>query len=168
MLSQLAASFAPPAILAMKSGLVIPVLALLIPVILVPTILILKFRQHRREWVHRERMKALEKGLAPPPPADGGLGNGAVIAIGAGVPAASVLSAWLTTSSFPPTPDAIPLVAVTWGVAWLISTTALVTSLVLGLMIVRSRRVADSSEESPSIAKPDYDPDAFDVVSRRG
>ena len=44
--------------------LVIPIVGILMPLLLVPTILVLKYRQARREWEHLERMKAMEQRAA--------------------------------------------------------------------------------------------------------
>ena len=44
-----------------------PILGILMPLVLVPTILVLKHRHQRREWEHKERMKAMEIQLPTPP-----------------------------------------------------------------------------------------------------
>ncbi len=86
-------------------------------------------------------------------------------AIGAGVPMAAVLAAWSTTVSIPHSHrDYIPILAVAWGCAFLISTAALVTSLVLGILLMRSNNPVDQF----TAMKPSFEPDAFDVVSSRG
>lgn len=43
-------------------ALVLPIAAMMIPVVIVPTVLILRYATRRREWEHAERMKALEMG----------------------------------------------------------------------------------------------------------
>src|SRR4051794_1381440 len=124
----------------MNDGLIIPLFGIMMPLILVPTIITLKNRQRKREMRHQERLRALELGM-PHSDADGGLGGGSVIAIGAGVPVASVLGALVTTVNVPDSlPDYMPILAVVWGCAVMISTGALVTSLVLGYMVMRSRK----------------------------
>ena len=40
--------------------LIIPIVGILMPLVLVPTVLVLKHRHKRREWEHRERMRAME------------------------------------------------------------------------------------------------------------
>jgi hypothetical protein len=150
-----------------NEALIIPLAGIFMPLILVPMVLTLKFRQKKREWEHLERMRALQTG-GPVPQADHRQGAGALIAIGAGVPAVSVIAAGLTTGEIPNSlPDYLPLIAVVWGCAWLISTGALITALVLGIVQARSRK-ADSAFGQDAAAKPVYDPDAYDVVSRRG
>ncbi len=151
----------------MHEELIIPLAGIMLPMILVPSIIMLVHRQKRREWQHKERLRALETGLPASAP-DRALGGGTVAAIGAGVPIASVLTAWMTTMSVSDShPDYMPIIAIAWGCAFMISTVALITSLVLGVLLMRSRKPADSVDHF-SAAKPAYDPDAYDVVSSRG
>ncbi len=150
----------------MHDGLIIPLFGILMPLILVPTIITLKHRQRKREWRHQERLRALDLGL-PAPQADHGISGGTVIAIGAGVPMAAVLGAMLTTVNLPYSlPDYMAILAVVWGCTLLISTGALITGLVLGIMVMRSRKPAEADQFAA--LKPAYEPDAYDVVSRRG
>ena len=59
------------------------------------------------------------------------------------------------------------IIAIAWGCAFLISTAALISSLVLGIMILRGQR-SPESRDAFSTAKGPYEPDAYDVVSSRG
>lgn len=155
----------------MHEGLIIPLSGIMMPLVLVPTIILLVHRQKKREWHHQERLRALEMGLpASGPDPDRMPGGGTVIAIGAGVPIASVLTAWMTTISVSDShPDYMPIVAVAWGCAFMISSGALITSLVLGVLLMRSRKPAGPEPVDQFAAiKPAYEPDAYDVVSRRG
>ena len=147
--------------------LIIPIVAILMPLFLVPTILVLKHRHKKREWEHRERMKAMETPFQFPQVL--GLGNSrGVAAIGAGVPMASVLAAFLTSLTWEPTSfDDVPVPAVAWGCAVLISAGALVTSLTLASMHAKAAEKADSMARMDN-AKPVFDPDTFDVVGSRG
>ena len=150
----------------MHDGLIIPLFGIFLPMFLVPTIIILTHRQKKREWRHQERLRALDLGLAPLD-TDRGIGGGTVVAIGGGVPVASVLAALITTLNLPTSlPDYMPILAVIWGCALMISTGALVTSLLLGFMVVRSRKPAEADQFAA--LKPSFEPDAYDVVSRRG
>jgi hypothetical protein len=149
----------------MESVLVIPILALLIPIILVPTTMILKHRHKRREWEHLERMKEMEERL-PASPAQALTKARGVAAIGAGVPVASVLGAWMTSVTCSPELAREELPTVAWGCALLISTCAMITSLLLARM--QARALKEMETVSNLDGKPLYDPDAFDVVSRRG
>ena len=151
----------------MHESLIIPLCGIMMPLVLVPTIILLVHRHKRREWHHHERLRALEMGLPAPAP-DRRLGGGTVVAIGAGVPIAAVLTAWMTTMSVSDShPDYMPIIAVTWGCAFMISSGALITSLVLGVLLMRSRKPAEPVDQFAAI-KPAYEPDAYDVVSRRG
>lgn len=153
----------------MHEGLIIPLSGIMMPLVLVPTIILLVHRQKKREWHHQERLRALEMGLPASCP-DRMPGGGTVIAIGAGVPIASVLTAWMTTISVSDShPDYMPIVAVAWGCAFMISSGALITSLVLGVLLMRSRKLAapEPADQFAAI-KPAYEPDAYDVVARRG
>jgi hypothetical protein len=146
--------------------LLIPIVAILMPLLLVPTILVLKHRHKKREWEHRERMKAMETSF--PVSHTLGLGNArGVAAIGAGVPAASVLAAFLTSVAWEPRPlDDVSVPAVAWGCAVLISVGGLVTSLILASMHAKAAEKAASIARMDQ-AKPAFDPDTFDVVGSR-
>jgi hypothetical protein len=147
--------------------LLIPIVAILMPLFLVPTILVLKHRHKKREWEHRERMKAMETPFHFPQVLGLGSSRG-VAAIGAGVPMASVLAAFLTSITWEPTSfDEVPVPAVAWGCAVLISAGALVTSLQLASMHAKAAEKADSIARMDN-AKPAFDPDTFDVVGSRG
>jgi hypothetical protein len=145
---------------------IIPITAILMPMVLVPTIITLKHRQKKREWEHLERMRAMELQL-PTPALGESPGARGVVAIGAGVPIASVLGAFFTCVEGPPSVDGVPLAAIAWGSAALISIGAMLTSLILAFMVARSPGRVDAAA-LVSQAKPVYDPDAFDVVGSRG
>jgi hypothetical protein len=149
----------------MEHALIIPILALSIPIILVPTSLVLKHRHKRREWEHLERMKEMEERL-PTSPAQVLSRARGVVAVGAGVPVASVLGAWLTSTTSSPELIGEDLPEIAWVCAVLISLGAMTTSLLLARM--QARAVREMHPASNLDGKPAYDPDAFDVVSRRG
>jgi len=145
--------------------LVIPIVAILMPVVLVPAILLLKHRTLKREWQHKEYMKAVEMGMsAPSTPSGGG-----VVAIGAGVPIASVIAAAVTSLSYEPSSidDEVPIFGIAWGCAFLISILGMVTSLILAHIQGRARKETESLNAMRN-GKPVFDPDAYDVVSSRG
>jgi hypothetical protein len=153
---------------AMSEVLIIPLAGIMLPVILVPTILMLSHRIKKREWQHKERLRALELGIPSAADHEPRLGGGTVTAIGAGVPAASVLAAFLVSESVSETlPDYIPILAITWGCAFLISTVAIIAALALGIMILRATRSAQAGDAFAT-AKGPFEPDAYDVVSSRG
>jgi hypothetical protein len=147
--------------------MIIPLAGIMLPMVLVPTVITLAHRLKKREWQHKERLRAIELGM-PVPGTESRLGAGSVTAIGAGVPAASVLGAFLTTVNIPYDHDEfLPILAVSWGCAFLISTGAMITSVVLGVMLTRSARASRAANELAAF-KPAMDPDAYDVVSSRG
>jgi hypothetical protein len=145
--------------------LLIPLTAILMPLVLVPTILFMKHRQQRRHWEHLERLKAMEI-QSPLPRVYAGVGHGSVAAIGAGVPAASVLAAFLTSLTSD-SGDDVAVYAIAWGCAFLISIVALGTSLILAFMQKTAAKEAESVD-ALSNGKPVFDPDSLDVVSTRG
>jgi hypothetical protein len=149
--------------------LIIPIVAILMPLVLVPTALVLKHRHKRREWEHLERMKAMS-GSQPLTRLGGWIGSGGVAAIGAGVPIAAVLGALVTTLNWrPSTFDDVSVPAIAWGSAVLISAGGLVTSLLLALLQARTQQKLDSAASADlDHAKPAFDPDTFDVVGSRG
>jgi hypothetical protein len=148
--------------------LFIPIVAILMPLILVPTTLVMKYRHQRRKWEHLERLKAMEVQY-PVPMRQALVRAGGVSAIGAGVPAVSVLGAFLTTLLWAPLPsdDGAAVPAIAWGCALLISIGAMITSLKLASMQHTAQKETESAH-SIDDRKPVYDPDAFDVVSSRG
>ncbi len=149
--------------------LLIPIVAIVMPLFLVPTILVLKHWFKRREWEHLERMRSMES--TSPPRMVGGVGTGGVAAIGAGVPAASVLGAFLTTLYAPPTTmfDDIPVAVVAWGCAAVIAGGGMFTALVLAFLQARTvRHIASIEASHVETFKPAFDPDTFDVVGSRG
>ena len=116
-----------------NEALIIPLAGIILPLVLVPMVMTLKFRMKKREWEHLERMRALQMGVAP---AQAGhrIGPGVLLSIGTGVPAASVLAAGITSLSFPiELSDSLAVIAIAWGCAWLISTGAMITAVVLGV-----------------------------------
>jgi hypothetical protein len=148
--------------------LYIPIVAILMPLILVPTMLVMKHRHQTRKWEHLERLKALEA-QSPMPMRQALERAGGVSAIGAGVPAVSVLGAFLTTLLWEPlsSGDSVAVPAIAWGCAALISIGAMITSLKLASMHHSAGKEYESAS-SVDERKPVYDPDAFDVVSSRG
>jgi len=151
----------------MNEELIIPLAGIMLPLFLVPTIILLVHRQKKREWLHKERLRALDTGVPASVP-DRTPGGGTLAAIGAGVPIASVLAAWMSTMSVSDShPDYMAIIAVAWGCAFMISTGALITSLVLGVLLMRSRKPGQPVDYFAA-NKPAYEPDAYDVVSSRG
>jgi hypothetical protein len=149
--------------------LIIPVVGILMPLVLVPTVMVLKHRYKRREWEHLERMKAMSSSQ-PLTRLGGWAGSGGVAAIGSGVPIAAVLGALVTTLNWQPsTLDDVSVPAIAWGCAVLISAGGFLTSLLLALLQARTQQRLDSAASADlEHAKPAFDPDTFDVVGSRG
>ncbi len=146
---------------------IIPIVALLVPIVIVPTIMMTKLRIHRMRLEHLERLKALDHHMQLP--ARGGFpGMMSVTAVGAGVPAVSVLGAIVTTllADTNRSGDIEAVYGIAWGSATLISAMALLTCLKLASIHRDSARSANDLTGFNS-AKPAFDPDAFDVVSSR-
>ena len=149
--------------------LIIPIVAILMPLVLVPTVVMLKHRHKRRQWEHLERMRTLEQHLPARVPS-GVVGSGAVAAIGGGVPAAAVAGAVITTllwdrSAF----DGPAVPAVAWGCAVLISGGGFITSLLMALLQAKTQeRLNSIATHLSGDCKPAFDPDTFDVVGARG
>jgi hypothetical protein len=61
----------------------------------------------------------------------------------------------------------MPIIGIAWGCSVVISIAALITSLVLGVMVMRSTKTPESVDALAGF-KPSFEPDAYDVVSRRG
>ena len=145
---------------------IIPITAILMPLVLVPTIITLKHRHKKREWEHLERMKALEMGQ-PNASRREVWGAQSIAKIGAGVPIASVVAALLTCAEGPASVEGVPLAAIAWGCAAMISGGAMLTSLILAVLLVRSQGRLDAAARVDP-AKAVYDSDAYDVVGSRG
>lgn len=149
---------------------IIPLAAIALPLLLVPTIMLLKQGQEKRHWRHLERMQALASG-APVPPLNAPPGTGAVIAIGAGVPIFAIFAALTTTlNAHSYIPNALERSAIAWGCALIVSFGAMATGLILGVLQHRAhaKNASHFAGSNYDSAKPAYDPDAFDVVSSRG
>ncbi len=152
----------------MIEPVIIPIFGIMLPLVLVPSIITLVHRHKRREWQHQERLRAIEMGL-PVAPGRPWLGGAAVTAIAAGVPAASVLGAIVATLNIPLSqPDYLAIIAVIWVCASLISAVALLTGLILGVLLLRSKPHSLTVDQFPANTKPAFEPDAYDVVSSRG
>lgn len=145
------------------SVFVVPVVALCIPMVVVPTALWLRHARIVREMEHAERMRALEVGVDLRPVA--GLtwpGAAVCIALGAGVPVvtfALAIAAVILGEVEPPV-FTVPLILGLGGI---------VAAWVLGNRLSSAPSAVDGRASAWPTAKPaHYDPDAFDVVGSRG
>jgi hypothetical protein len=137
----------------------IPMMGITLPMVLVPTIMVLNHRKRRREMEHVERMKALEMGL--PTPGNESWAARVCIAIGAGVPIGAFFFAWLASMEHSSGGQSYFEAAGPVGGVAVLCGTFLSTRLLPSLS--KARIPAPHAS-----AKPAHDPDAYDVVSRRG
>lgn len=140
--------------------LVIPIVALLIPIIIVPTAMGIKHARFLREVEHAERMRAMELGrtLAGD---ESWTPAGLAATIGAGVPIVALALAVFAGRMIPD-----PLVlAAAWKAAGMVGLGGVVCGTALAFLHFSNRAAAMAL---PVDKKPAYDPDEFDVVGRRG
>lgn len=137
----------------------IPLVALLIPIVVAPTAIVTKHFTKKRELLHRERMRALE--LGQPFPSDSSWPAAlAAISIGAGVPIGSFGLAWLATMTTHLGDDV-------WGIACAVGLAGVIGGTLLGRKLIATP-AARSNLSNLAAEKPYHDPEAYDVVSRRG
>src|SRR5262249_2295362 len=119
----------------------------------------LKHRRLRGEWQHRERMRALELGL--PIPQSNGWPALVAMVLGGGVPAAAFFFSWLRLATSRLRDDVFIAAA-------LAGTTGVVCGYKLAGRLLAAQE-ATSELHVARNGKPFVsDPDAYDVVSRRG
>jgi hypothetical protein len=135
---------------------VIPIVGMMIPIIIVPTALAFRHARFLRQVEHDERMRAMELGQTLAEDQSWTPGSIAM-SIGAGVPIASMFIAFIAAGQGGS--EAIWMAAAMIGVAGVIS-----GSVLAGMQF--SKR--DQSSTVTPEEKAAYDPDAFDVVGRRG
>jgi hypothetical protein len=140
-------------------SIVIPIMGMSIPIIIVPTVMAFKHARYLREVEHAERMKAMELGRTLP--GDEPLSPASIAtAIGAGVPLSSLVLAWLADlTSGGRSGEAV------WVAAGAVALGGLICGTILAYRHFATRPQPATYQEAP---KPEYDPDAYDVVGRRG
>lgn len=143
----------------MNDVFMIPIVAMLIPIIVVPVAIAAKQARRRREFEHAEKRGP---GAGPADPQSHAWPALVAIFIGAGVPVGTFLICWLATASTNHVTDQI------FMVAGLVSFAAVIAGFRLGANLIAASSVLH--EETPVVrnGKPTLDPDAYDVVSRRG
>jgi hypothetical protein len=139
-------------------ALLIPIIGMMIPIVIVPTALGFKHARFLREVKHAERMRAMELGRTLPeddPLSPATIATG----IGAGVPLGSLFIAWLADRTSEGDAETI----------WIASSMVALGGLICGT-ILAARHFATRNQPATyqDTLKPEYDPDAFDVVGRRG
>jgi len=138
---------------------VIPVVAIMMPVVLVPIVLAMRFASRKREWEHLERMKSLELGV-PVPGRECWLAR-TCIAIGAVVPIGALFLAWTASESGSHEQGY-------WEAATTVGGLGVLCGTFLATRLLASRNRLQQVARDAAPVKPAYDPDAYDVVGRRG
>lgn len=140
-----------------EAALAIPLMALLIPIVIVPVILGIRYERQKRELEHAERMKALELGrtlpgdepwLSPPK---------LCLAIGGVVPIGVFLVAMLACQSLGYRDEIFVF-------AGLVGVTAVVCGTILTLKWFEQRATTAAGRlDRAGQAKPAFDADAYDL-----
>lgn len=146
----------------MSDDVVIPLVAIMLPMILVPTVLVLRQSTKQREWCHVERMKAMERGV--PVPGTEIWTSRVAIAIGAIMPVGVFGIAWLT--SLTTNVDKV------WVAAALVGGAGVFGGIRLAGQAIAARPAEGRSANSESYTsvndKPAFDPDAYEAIVRHG
>jgi hypothetical protein len=136
--------------------------AVLMPVFLVLGILTYRHLTQAREMTHKERMKSLAMGLPLHPPGPPWAVIGSTL-IATAVPFFATLFAWLATFREPSNEEIwVPSMMV--AISGIIGGSYLLGKQIAPRRVPKHPELEDSQERKPD----DYDPDAYDVVSRRG
>jgi hypothetical protein len=143
-------------------AVIIPIFALLIPMVIVPTALGLKHARFLREMEHTERMRALELGRRLPQDEVGWTPARICVAIGAGVPVGVFFCAWMAS-------QAIGYHEEVWTMAGGVGITAVICGSVLaGRHFTQHARAGSGASLDDMNRKEPLDADAYDVVGSRG
>jgi hypothetical protein len=139
-------------------ALLIPILALMVPIVVAPVAIYFKFEKAKRELEHAERMKALEFGRTLPGDETWSSPGRISLAIGAGVPVCVFGLAWLTS-------QAVGFRSDIWQGASMVGCTSVICGTILAAKTFshRAREAATAMYQKPSL-----DPDAYDVAGSRG
>lgn len=144
------------------AALVIPITALLIPMVIVPVVLVVKFERHKRAMEHAERMRALELGRTLPQD-EPWLSPAKLSAlIGVVVPISVFGIAWEACESIGYREEIFLF-------AGLVGVSGVICGTILALKGFELRARAESSPSTAhSLAKSHFDADAYDVSGARG
>ncbi|QDV35762.1 hypothetical protein [Tautonia plasticadhaerens] len=148
----------------MDDANMIPIVAILMPLFLVPTVMVLRQASRKREWQHRERMKAMEMGL-PAPGAEAWSGR-AAIAIGAAMPVAVFVVGWFANMTTHNDDVWVPVALV--GGAGVLGGLRLAGKNIGSMIRPTPRPQPRPSAFARGTAKPPFDPDAYDAIARHG
>jgi hypothetical protein len=137
--------------------------------LIVPVLMLIRNGQRRHEWEHAERMRALEVGLSVPPRDAPWAKASICVAIGFGVPVVAFVCTALAFNSFKAESEL-------WIAPAVVSVLSVISGGVLSGVLFHAKpgsgRQSSADGSRGRIAgpgmKPADDPDAFDVVGRRG
>ncbi|GAC1464991.1 MAG: hypothetical protein NVSMB9_04170 [Isosphaeraceae bacterium] len=135
--------------------ILIPLLALMIPIIIVPTALGIKHARFLREMEHAERIKAMEAGRTLPQDETWSIPAKVCVTIGGLVPIGVFFCAWMATNS-------VGFHAEIWAAAAIMGVSA------VGCGSVLSYKLLSLEGRGERDLKPMMDADALDVVGSRG
>lgn len=152
----------------------------LMVVLAAPAIAGIAIAGRKRELEHKERMRALEMGLSLEPSRP--WAAWAAIAIGGVVPVAALVVGLLATLLAPKQdfsdPESIVLASkgfeayygITWGCVSMVGLAGVIAGAFLANRLIAQRGAGlDASPHHGAFAaKPTFEPDTFDTVSRRG
>lgn len=146
-------------------AIIVPLFAMLIPIVVVPTALGIRYARQKREMEHRERMKALEVGRPLPGDEPEWSPMRVALKIGAGVPVSVMGIAWLANLTLGNN-SALTI----WQTAGYVSIVAVISGAVLALkaFALGPQPRQDSRGHADAARKPAFDPDAYDHVGTRG
>lgn len=149
----------------MISPILIPIMALAVPMVIAPTAIWSRHRLRVRQMEHDERLRALELGVVPRGSGMNWPGAAVCLGLGAVAPVGSMLVAWLAVM----TADAPNE---TFGIPLLISFAGIWAAKELADRMMGRQPEADAAPARRFVsrpgAKPAVDPDAYDVVGSRG
>jgi hypothetical protein len=140
----------------MIDTMIIPLAALAIPLIIAPVAIVSKAAQRKRELEHAERMRALELGSVLKQDEPWWTPSRIVVLIGGVVPISALgLAGFLAWFG-----EGRPGL---WEACGLVAATGVACGTFLG-----GRLISVQAQVDRPALKPQYDPDAFDVVGSRG
>lgn len=145
-------------------AIIIPFMALMIPIVVVPTALLFKHLRESRRMLHTERMRAIERGQ--PLATQSFWSMLAAITIGGVVPVGCFLVAWLASLT-DAAGEEVFVGATILGIVAVVTGARLATKM-LGSQQLKAVSEAPLYPDYPGQKPANYDPDSFDVVSRRG
>jgi len=144
------------------SPLVIPIITLLLPIVIVPTVLGIRYARAERELEHAERMRAMELGLTHPRDEAWWTPARICVMIGAGVPVAVSFCTWMASAAVGYHKDM-------WVMSGMVGISAVICGTTLASKHFTHRARLESRAARGFDAKPMMvDDDAYDVVSSRG